>query len=355
MSQALHKNQESCYNGRWGKEISQMKRLIAITVGIAVILAVALAVLLRSPLRSLLTFHQVDDYPLYVMHLYQDYHFDDLLKTGAQADVVLPFGQPATAENWACTCFSAFGLPGQAILGRNFDWYNRPTLLLFTHPPHGYDSVSMVDISYLGFGTEEPSWSDRLRLLDAPYLPFDGMNERGLAVGMMAVPYAQATNDTNKVTIDSLAAIRLLLDKAQSVDEALPLLGAYNIDWGSGPPLHYLIADSSGDSAVVEFVGGEMKVLRNEQPWQVATNFVLSGHSPESAMLQCNRYAAASRTLEQAQGGVSPEEAMAILASVSNVGTIWSVVYDMEGGQIAVAMGHNYAQIHHFDLTMKKE
>ena len=72
-------------------------------------------------------------------------------------------------------------------------------------------------------------------------------------------------------------------------------------------------------------------------------------------MLQCNRYAAASRTLEQAQGGVSPEEAMAILASVSNVGTIWSVVYDMEGGQIAVAMGHNYAQIHHFDLTMKKE
>ncbi len=332
-----------------------MKRSIAIVVGIVVVLAVALAVLARSPLRSLLTFRQVDDYPLYVMHLYEDYHFDDWLKTGTQADANLPLIPPPTTAPWACTCFSAFGRPGQAILGRNFDWYNHPTLLLFTHPPHGYDSVSMVDISYLGFGADKPSWGDRLRLLDAAYWPFDGMNERGLAVGMMAVPDAQATNDTHKVTIDSLAAIRLLLDKAQSVDEALSLLGAYNIDWGSGPPLHYLIADSSGDSAVVEFVGGEMKVLRNEQPWQVATNFSLSGHSPESAMLQCDRYATASRTLEQAQDRVSQQDAMALLADVSQPSTMWSVVYDMQNGQIAVAMGHNYGQVHQFELGMKKE
>jgi hypothetical protein len=332
-----------------------MKRFIPIAVVIVVVLAVVLLVLFRSPLRSLLTFRQVDDYPLYVMHLYGDYHFDDLLKTGTQASATLPFGPQPTTARWACTCFSAFGQPGQAIVGRNFDWYNRPTLLLFTHPPHGYDSVSMVDISYLGFGVDEPSWSDRLRLLDAPYLPFDGMNERGLAVGMMAVPDAQAGNDRNKVTIDSLAAIRLLLDKSESVDEALSLLGTYNIDWGSGPPLHYLIADSSGNSAVVEFVGGEMRVLRNEQPWQVATNFVLSGHSLESARLQCERYATAYRTLEQAEGRISKEEAMAILADVSQPSTIWSVVYDMGSGQIAVAMGRNYGQVHYFRLGMKKE
>ena len=240
-----------------------MKRSIAVAVGIVAVLAIALTFLFRSPLRSLLTFRQVDDYPLYVMHLYEDYRFDDWLKTGTLADAALPLGLRPTAENWACTCFSAFGQPGQAILGRNFDWYIHPALLLFTHPPHGYDSVSMVDVSYLGFDTDEPSWSDRLRLLNAPYIPFDGMNERGLAVGMMAVPSARAGSDSRRVTVDSLAAIRLLLDKAQSVDEALSLLGAYNIDWGSGPPLHYLIADARGSSAVVEFVDGEMKVLRN--------------------------------------------------------------------------------------------
>jgi len=332
-----------------------MKRSIAVAVGIVVVMAVALTVLFRSPLRSLLTFCQVDGSPLYVMHLYGDYHFDDWLTTGTRANTTLPLVPLPAAECWACTGFSAFGRPGQAILGRNFDWTNRLTLLLFTHPPHGYDSVSMVDVSYLGFDTDKPSWSDRLRLLDAPYWPFDGMNERGLAVGMMAIPSAQATNDSSKVTIDSLSAIRLMLDKAQSVDEALSLLGGYNIDWGSGPPLHYLIADSHGDSAVVEFVDGEMKVLRSEQPWQVATNFVLSFHSSESAMLQCDRYATASTTLEQAQGRVSQEEAMALLADVSQPSTMWSVVYDMESGQIAVATGHNYGQVHHFKLPITKQ
>jgi len=332
-----------------------MKRLISVAVGIVVVLAIGLAILFRSPLRSLLTFRQVDDYPLYAMHLYGDYQFDDWLKTGVRANTTLHFVSPPAAECWACTCFSAFGRPGQAILGRNFDWHNHPTLLLFTHPPQGYDSVSMVDISYLGLGGDQPSWSDRLRLLDAPYWPFDGMNERGLAVGMMAVPSAQAGSDSRKVTIDSLAAIRLLLDKAQSVDEALPLLGAYNIDWGSGPPLHYLIADSHGNSAVVEFVDGEMKVLRSEKSWQVATNFVLSFHRPESAVLQCDRYATASRTLEQMQGQVSQEEAMALLEAVSQPSTIWSVVYDMESGQIAVVMGHDYGQIHRFNLPRTKQ
>ena len=40
-------------------------------------MAAGLAILLRSPLSSLLTLRQVDNYPLYVMHLYEDYQFDD--------------------------------------------------------------------------------------------------------------------------------------------------------------------------------------------------------------------------------------------------------------------------------------
>jgi Linear amide C-N hydrolases, choloylglycine hydrolase family len=335
--------------------MESMKRSFAVAAGVVVIAAAALIVLLRSPLRSLLTFRQVDDYPLYVMHLYGDYGFDDWLKTGMQAGATVPVGPPPNRGDRACSCFSAFGRTGQAILGRHFDWHNRPTLLLFTHPPRGYDSVSMVDVSYLGFSAVKPSWSDRLRLLDAAYFPFDGMNERGLAVGMMAVPNAQATNDARKVTIDSLAVIRLLLDKAQYVDEAVALLGAYNVDWGDGPPLHYLIADARGTSVVAEFVDGEMKILRNEQPWQVATNFVLSGQSSESARSQCDRFAAAYGTLEQAQGQVSQAEAMALLEVVSQSTTMWSVVYDMQGGQVAVAMGRNYAQVHYFELGMRNE
>ncbi len=31
---------------------------------------------------------------------------------------------------------------------------------------------------------------------------------------------------------------------SRTVDEALAILEKYNILWGSGPPLHYLIADA---------------------------------------------------------------------------------------------------------------
>jgi hypothetical protein len=61
---------------------------------------------------------------------------------------------------WACTCFSARNEHGSQLLGRNFDWENHPALLLFTDPPGRYASVSMVDISYLGYSKSENPGKD---------------------------------------------------------------------------------------------------------------------------------------------------------------------------------------------------
>lgn len=311
------------------------------------------AILFRSPLRSLATFHMVDDYPLYEMHLYGDYRFDEFLKTGILPDSDPPTSGQEQGASWACTCFATPNKEGQAILGRNFDWHNRPTLLLFTHPPGSYASVSMVDISYLGFDSRKPTWQERSRLLDAPFLPFDGMNEAGLAVGMMAVPRAEPSDDPNKVTIGSLHAIRLLLDEAATVNEAVSLLQEYNIDWQGGPPLHYLVADSTGDSAVIEFVDGEVSVVPRKGLWQVSTNFTLTGVGAEKAISLCQRYARVSDTLHQQEGNLSQQEAMALLQDVSQPITMWSAVYNMTTGDISVAMGRNYQEIHKFNLRMK--
>jgi hypothetical protein len=242
---------------------------------------------------------------------------------------------------------------GEVVLGRNFDWHNRQTLLLFTHPPEGYASVSMVDVSYLGFPADNASWADRATLFDAPFLPFDGLNERGVAVGMMAVSRARDGNDEERVTISSLNAIRLVLDYAGSVEEAIDLLSAYRVDFGDGPPLHYLIADAAGHSAVIEYVDGEMTVLHNETPWQVSTNFVIAQEKPEGADSRCWRYNAAYETLEKAVGAMSGAEAMALLAEVSQANTMWSVVYDLADGEIEVAVGREYDRIRAFRLRMR--
>jgi len=122
----------------------------------------------------------------------------------------------------------------------------------------------MVDIAYLGFGGTRATTltglplAERQSLLDALLWPFDGMNEHGLVVGMAAVPPGQMHPDPDKETIGSLGVIRKMLDHARDVDEAVAILQNYNVDVESGPPLHYLIADPSGCSALVEFYEGEM-------------------------------------------------------------------------------------------------
>ena len=227
--------------------------------------------------------------------------------------------------------------------------------MLFTHPAGGYASVSMVDMSLLG------SYTDQQKLLYAPFAPLDGLNERGLAVGLNAVPGSQAPIDANKVTVNCASAIRLMLDNAQSVDEAITLLGEYNIDF-LGHPMHYLIADAHGNSAVVEFVAGEMKVIRSEQPWQVSTNFVLSLIPESIRSWFCWRYGTANETLQQSQGKMSHENAMALLKDIAQplqnyLGppkTIWSLEYDMGSGEIEIAMDRHYDQVYHFKLDMKK-
>ncbi len=86
-------------------------------------------------------------YPLYTMHYYGAYQQAASSIGGQAASTSLArstargaLAQPA----WACTLFAALGDTKNRLYGRNFDWEFSPALLLFTQPPDGYPSVSMV-------------------------------------------------------------------------------------------------------------------------------------------------------------------------------------------------------------------
>lgn len=330
-----------------------MRKKWILAIGLMLALLLALAGADSAPkdaeTRTLESLRQVDDHPLYVMHFYGDYAFD------SEVLQALPAARSEAAPAWACTGFAALNPAGAPVFGRNFDWYDHAALLLFTDPPDRYASVSMVDISYLGYAGDMPPMSERQNLLHAPYVPFDGMNEQGLAVGMMAVPHGEGGTDPQEPTVDSLLLIRLLLDYAADVDEALALVENYNVDWGGGPPVHYLVADAAGRSAVIEYISGEPVVLRATEPWQVSTNFIISEATPEGANSACWRYNRSCQALEQAEGRLSPAEALALLEAVAQGSTIWSAVYDMAGGGVRVAMDGDYAQVYEFRLEMAAE
>ena len=290
---------------------------------------------------------RIDDYPLYAMTYTADYNFQDYLRTG-----VFPFSASGSdnGADFECTCFTAFG-GGQRLLGRNYDWDVPSTYyLVFTDPGNGYASVSTVDLVFFDYHhAESPDHSGNQAVLRTlPYFPFDGMNEKGLAIGMNAVPGAQPSYDYTKVTIGELQLIRLVLDYAGSVNEAIALIRQYNVRM-EDPPVHYLIADSSGHSVIIEFVNGNMEILENTDHWQVTTNFVITGlNRPSDA--PCWRYRTAYETLQTNLGEMTDSGAVALLRNVSVSSTRWSTVYDQKMGRLQIAMGRHYENLHFFTV-----
>ncbi|MBN1979740.1 MAG: linear amide C-N hydrolase [Anaerolineae bacterium] len=283
---------------------------------------------------------KIDDYPLYTMRFHGAY---DQYRNRA--------GTPASPE-WACSLFAALGDAEGMVYGRNFDWEYSPALLLFTDPPDGYASVSMVDIGYLVDKDQVRSLTDlpladRAALLGAPFWPFDGMNEHGLVVGMAAVPESVTPDDPDKEMIGSLAIIREMLDHARDVDEAVAIIESYNIVWSGGPPLHYLIADASGRAVLVEFQAGRMIVIPNEAPFHLATNHLRVTASGAGG---CRRYATLDERLTETGGRLAPQEAVDLLEDVAQVETQWSIVYGFSSGDVRVVMGREYGTIHTLHL-----
>jgi hypothetical protein len=297
-------------------------------------------------ITTLSSLQQLDDHPFYVMHYAGSYEYPE-------------YGTTLTKETeFACSLFAALGETGEMFYGRNFDWSISPALLLFTAPPDGYASVSMVDLEFLGIQPEDSKnladlpLLERTALLSAPSMPFDGMNEYGLTIGMAALPedyQGHAPNDPSKPTIGSIGIIRLALDHARDVDEAVELFEKYNIDFRGGPLIHYLLADPGGNSMLIEYYQGEMITLPNEAPWHLATNHFRCNAVGDGG---CMRYHTLAEQLSAATGQLDAESAMQLLSQVKQGITQWSAIYNMTDGTVDVALGGNYERIYSFDLDV---
>jgi hypothetical protein len=262
-------------------------------------------------------------------------------------------GPSGLRRPFGCTVFLA-GDPAGPVVGRNFDWDPNPALVLHTHPSGGVATTSIVDISYLGYDrahlADLATAAGRQALLRAPMLPFDGMNEYGLAVGMAAEGSAVATRRPGRALVGSVRIMRLVLERARTVREAVAVLGAYDPDFTGGPPLHYLVADATGASAIVEFVRGRFTVIpRGAQPWQVMVNFQQATSTAASRRAD-RRWRIATDRLAAARGRLDPRQALALLADVRQGITQWSVAYDLKARRAYVVVDQDYRTVRVFHV-----
>lgn len=300
-------------------------------------------------LRSLT---KIDDYPVYTMHFVGPY--------GIPAELVTENGsapQPELSGSWACSLFAALGNPHGSFFGRNFDWEHSPMLLLHTNPEEGYATVTCVDFAYLiednesvWYNLEDQPLETLYPLLEAPYLPFNGMNEHGLAIGMAAVAPDAYPSDPEKASVGNLEFMRFVLEGARTAGEAVELIQDLSITDQGGPHIHYLVADRQGGAALIEYVNGELVVHQNLEAWHVATNFTVS-LVEDDTVGQCPRYDLITRTLEDVEGVLTANRAMSLLYQVSQSNTQWSIIYDLSNLTIHMALGHDFDTIHTFDFS----
>ena len=322
-------------------------RILIIILAVIVVIGGVFTALFWNELRSLSSLKKVNDYPMYTMSYYGDYGFDDFLKQGAKSDSGiedfvaarllkgLPIDLGVTGDG--CTAFVTRDDEGDVIFGRNFDFDYTPSMQVRTCPDNGYASISTVNLTYAGYDKDHlPEGFDSFLALAAPFLPFDGVNEKGVAIAILAVPEAEGPSDTDKITLNTTTAVRLVLDKAASVDEAVDLLKNYNIYFSGDVQCHFLIADAAGRSLIVEYWDGELRTVEPGADYQAASNFIAyDGLNIGEGYSEFDRYDTVVERIEKYDAAMPQSEAIKLLCDVgcySRNGDDrlqWSVLYDL--------------------------
>lgn len=235
---------------------------------------------------------------------------------------------------FGCSTISVENTEGGYYFGRNFDWNRCDALIVVSYPETGYASFSTVNVDFIrqGAGFASHFLSDEMLAVAALYAPLDGMNEKGLCVSVNMIQDTDTiSQNTEKPDITTTTAIRLLLNQAADVDEAVALLGQYDLHASMNYMIHFAIADSTGKSVAVEYVDHEMNVI--ETP--VLTNFYLSeGEKNGIGTSQSHtRFEILEDTLQETPA-MDSSQVRDALSSVSKgtfgefESTEWSVVFD---------------------------
>lgn len=263
-------------------------------------------------------------------------------------------GLTMNTQAFGCSTLSVQNAEGGYFFGRNFDWNTCDALVVTSYPQDGYASVSTVNLDFIRQGAGE-MLSDEMVTMAALYAPLDGMNERGLCVSVnMIQDGAAISQDTGKTDITTTTAIRLLLNQAATVDEALDLLRQYDLHASMDYMVHFAIADAAGNSVAVEYIDNEMIVV--ETP--VLTNFYLAeGEKQGIGTNQSHeRFDILTETIAE-KPSMTQTEVRDALDSVSkdNFGefesTEWSIVFDQSALTAAYYHRENYEEAYFFQIT----
>lgn len=340
------------------------------------------------------------DGAVYSMQVKGDFYLDDFVaQGGVSSDTELiqfitdnithgVVNLNMTAPEIGCSSFTATAENGDALFARNYDFSKTNAMLVFTEANEGrHATISTVDLQFLGIDVDQnmTGLMDKVICLAAPYAPLDGVNDAGVSCGIyMTYQGGEETvatsQDTDKPDFTSTTLLRLILDYADSVEEAVEIASRYDLHDSANTSYHYMVADATGKSAILEWTNDSavdttdndgsqrtLKVVYNDQDsdigereaasnYQVVTNFVLQPGYYEGVPAEnkkgADRYDRLYEELQATDGVVADEQAaMDILQTVGRRGwdnddknscTVHSAVYNLTQKTVLWVTNENY-------------
>lgn len=180
------------------------------------------------------------------------------------------------AEAQACTRVVYHGPDGRNVTGRNMD-FKDPMVSNFWVFPKGMKRNGAA-------GERSLEWTSKygsLAVSGYDISTVDGMNEAGLNASLLWLNATQFPKDDGKTPRMSLAIwAQYYLDQFATVAEAVEYTRNNPLEVVSGPvpgrpgslaPLHLTLSDSTGDSAVLEWIDGKISI-HHDRSYQVVTN-----------------------------------------------------------------------------------
>lgn len=257
------------------------------------------------------------------------------------------FYPPVTTYNGSSIVSRNFDFTTGTVSGGVLDDREKPALsnpyIIETHPDEGYSSLYLSSFDLLS-GV------------------IDGINSEGLVVTMLADDEALAgfpiePSYTAQVGLNELQTLRLLLDTCSNVEEAKKALYSCK-QYYALYPLHYLIADRSGNSFIWEMSHGRNREFifdGNENSPLVLTNFPLFRYQTPSELplsderlSMYNRYFYLTESLKannspynlnyikELHKSVAFDDTSTLRESSLPSRTLWHSIYDIENKKLSV-------------------
>ena len=312
-----------------------MKILLSVVILLSAICLIADETSRVDTLETINSFSQLGDF--HTLNYSGDYEYIlDFL------DNLYVGGLSFLSGDLGCSLFSGTGNSENVFFGRNFDNPQQDILVGKYNSPGCYESVALNRLADLGIpvGTDFTNLSQQQKnyLLRSPYFAADGMNSMGVAAGLAYVQEVDVIMDPEKETIFITRWVREILDHAANVQEAIEISNYYNIvDNMTGPSSlchHLLVTDSTGNSVILEYHGGQFIAIDPEEDWQVLTNTPIYNVPLQQLFSLCYRYELLYNILEEQSGEIADwRNGLDILelptwGNLSN-GTQWSNLFDL--------------------------